>query len=73
MLSLQPKGPGPPAKDDQGNAEIRLSNDVQPDDRWREEHQWLLYEHQCVADYRERFKGATVWHWSLAWFNPLSA
>ena len=41
------------------------------DDRWMEEHQWWLYEHQCVAHHRQLFKGATVWHWSLARFSPL--
>ena len=47
--------------------DVTETNGMQRSDgRWREVHQWLLYEHQCVAHHRRLFEGATVWHWSLA-------
>ena len=64
-LGLGPKDTGLQPVETEGD--ITETNGVlRSDDRWREEHQWWLYEHQCVAYHRERFKGATVWHWSLA-------
>ena len=65
VLGLVTKGPGlQPVETEE---DVTETNGMQrSDDRWREEHQWWLYEHQCVAHHRRLFKGATVWHWSLA-------